>query len=87
VRRALDVVQIPIASLIHERRRHGWRSPLSAKLDRAFDRLSRRIGEEFPDLAPEVRRFGDLVCVLSDLEPALFPKWFMWALEELVLGE
>jgi hypothetical protein len=81
------VVQIPIASLIHERRRHGWRSPLSAKLDRAFDRLSKRIGEEFPDLAPEVRRFGDLVCVLSDLERELFPKWFMWALEELVLGD
>ena len=84
---AVQTIHILLHELIEEKRAHGWRSDFTRRLDGVGQKLAERFAAADPQLGEEVRGTSDLICVLSDLERELFPRWFEWLIEELVTKE
>ena len=86
-RLAAGSIHILLLELIEEKRKHGWRSDFTRRLDGVGQKLAERFAAADPQLGKEVRDTFDLICVLSDLEREFFPRWFEWLIEELVMKE
>jgi hypothetical protein len=85
VSRGVGAVHSVVSPLLQARQAHGWRSPLSSRMDRAFSRFARSLGAQDPALATEAREALDLVLALSELERELFPRWLEELLNDLIL--